>query len=605
MKLARIGAASGNSILKIRRFLGLNENPDGDTTLEAGEMSEMRNFRITADSHLQIRPGSRTVMQLAAEEDTEARLHGVWRGMAGGAEHLLAAFGGHIYDVNVEAGTKRDLGAAAQQETAFFPFGGKVYLLNGAEYKSWDGGAETGFADVTPYVPLVQLSTTPAGAGTLLEGVNRLTAQRRVQFSPDGTAKVFTLPEKPITGVDAVTVGGAPAAAYTVDTAAGTVTFSDAPAAGTNTLEVRYTKGEGAAGEVKAMRYAELFNGSTDTRVFLYGDGSNRAIYSGIRYDTGEASADYFPDLYEMRVGEKNTPITALVRQYARMMAFKPDSTWAVLYGTTPLEDGTVTAAFYVQPVNRQLGNEALGQVRLLENSPLTLNAGGVYQWVSEGSKYVTGSETNAKRISDRVSRTLRGFELENVKTFNIRQDHEYWFLWQQKALILNYANNAWYVYEGLPFDRIVEVGREKYGFSAEGTVVHFSRAYRSDDGEPIDCYASTGAMDFDKEWLTKYSPAIFVAMQPESGARITVTAESNRRSDYPEKLVAYSLATFSHVDFSHFSFGTNRKPQVKRVKMKVKKAAFYRVIFKSLSASATATVIETDIQLRYSGSVK
>ena len=111
--------------------------------------------------------------------------------------------------------------------------------------------------------------------------------------------------------------------------------------------------------------------------------------------------------------------------------------------------------------------------------------------------------------------------------------------------------------------------------------------------------------MDFDKDWLLKYSPMIFVAMQPASNARISVTVETNRRSDYPDKVVAYNLATFLHVDFNHFSFATSRKPQVKKVKIKVKKATFYRLIFKSNSASATATVIETDIRLRYAGNVK
>ena len=111
--------------------------------------------------------------------------------------------------------------------------------------------------------------------------------------------------------------------------------------------------------------------------------------------------------------------------------------------------------------------------------------------------------------------------------------------------------------------------------------------------------------MNFGKGYLLKYSPMIFVAMQPESNSRINVTAESNRRSDYPEKTVSYNLATFLHVDFGHFSFATNRKPQVRRVKIKVKKATYYRLLFKSNSASATATVIETDIQLRFAGVVK
>jgi hypothetical protein len=69
--------------------------------------------------------------------------------------------------------------------------------------------------------------------------------------------------------------------------------------------------------------------------------------------------------------------------------------------------------------------------------------------------------------------------------------------------------------------------------------------------------------------------------------------------------VVAYNLATFLHANFAHWSFRTNRKPQVKRVKIKVKKATFYRLVFKSNSASATATVIETDIKLRYAGYVK
>lgn len=106
----------------------------------------------------------------------------------------------------------------------------------------------------------------------------------------------------------------------------------------------------------------------------------------------------------------------------------------------------------------------------------------------------------------------------------------------------------------------------------------HLSRQYRNDDTEEIDAYAATGSMDFDKDWLLKYSPMLFVAIQPETNARITVTAQSNRRSDYPEKVVASSLATFTHADFRHWSFRTNRKPQVDRLKLKVKKATFYKL---------------------------
>ena len=163
----------------------------------------------------------------------------------------------------------------------------------------------------------------------------------------------------------------------------------------------------------------------------------------------------------------------------------------------------------------------------------------------------------------------------------------------------------AWYVCDNMPFLAMMAAGGEIYGFTKTGQIRHISRQYRNDDGTEISAEAATGSMDFDRDWLLKYSPMIFCAIKPESGARVYVTVESNRRSDYPEKIVSAGLAGFNHVDFGHFSFGTNRKPQVKRVKMKVKKAAFYKLIFRVSSASATVTLLETDVQVRYAGNVK
>lgn len=613
--MARIAVSNSNSIMKIKAFLGLNENPDGDTTLKNGELSEMRNFKITQDKHLQIRPGSKTVVDLSAlleeaggettPESPETRIYGVWRGFVGPSERTVAAYAGFLWDIDLEAGSAKPKGKLTEEETSFFGFGGKVYCLNGHEYMVWDGGDDTEFVEVEGYIPVIQTATSPAGAGVLLENVNRLTGKRRVEFSPDGTATTFQLPETEIDEVISAKTGD-DELEFTADVTKGTVKISTAPAKGVNSLTITYRKGEGARDEVVKMRHSELYNGGTDTRVFLYGNGTNKTIYSGIEYASGEPSAEYFPDLYEVEVGESNTPITALVRHYSRMMAYKPNSAWVVQYGTITLDDSVTTAAFYVLPINRQFGNDALGQVKLLENNPLTLDVGSVYQWRSTSSAgYVNASESNARRVSDRVGATLAEFDIKKTKTANIKSEHEYWFIYNRQALILNYSNDAWYYYNNLPFDLLLEVEDEKYGFSGDGKVVHFDRQYRNDNGEPIDAYAATGAMDFDKEWLLKYSPMVFVAIQPESNARISVTVETNKRSDYPEKVVAAGISTLSHVNFSHFSFRTNRKPQVKRVKLKVKKATFYKLIFKSNSASATATVIETDVQLRYAGNVK
>lgn len=606
--MAQLAAGNQNTILKIREFLGLNENPDGDTHIKTGELSQCRNFTITRDKHLQLRPGQKTTVDLRAAWDalpskpvSSPEFSGAWSGVLDGRRHTIASFGGVLWDLSPEGGTPVKKGTCTQDAASFFGFGNKVYLLNGHEYLSWDGKASS-FQTVEGYVPTVRTASPPQGGGTLLENVNRLTGKRKVKFSPDGESVRFVL-ERDIDEV--ISVEGT-SIDYTLGKSSGTVTFSSAPDAGVNTLVITYRKGGGDREQVTKMRFAEFYNGASDTRVFLYGDGSNKTIYSGMDLDKSAPTAEYFPDLSEASVGDENTPITAMVRHYARMMVFKTDSAWSMDYSTVTTALGQTSTAFLVLPVNRQLGNEAPGQVRLLENNPLSLAEQNLYQWrASTAGGNITADTRNASRISDRVRTTLAGFDLGKTFTFNRLRESEFWFLCGGKALILNYAADAWYVYENMPFLSMLEIGGEVYGFTKGGEVRHVARQYRNDGGEEISAYAETGSMDFDRDWLLKYSPMLFAAVKPESGARVHVTVETNRRSDYPKKVVSAGLAGFNHVDFAHFSFGTNRKPKVKRVKLKVKKATFYKLIFESKSASATVTLLETDIQLRYAGNVK
>lgn len=200
--MASISTSNNLTILKIKEFLGLNENQDGDTKIRVGELSEMRNLPLpgTAISKsVQVRRRSLALRSAwdswadSQEEGVEEHpvFCGCWYGMVGGKYHLLCAFGGVIFDVDILLESVKAVGTCTQDETSFFGFDEKVYLLNGHEYKSWTGEAEETFQDVEGYTLLVQTATTPEGSGTQLENVNRLTGLRRVRFSPDGEAKDF------------------------------------------------------------------------------------------------------------------------------------------------------------------------------------------------------------------------------------------------------------------------------------------------------------------------------------------------------------------------------------------------------------------------------
>ena len=609
--MAGITGSANERVFQIRAWGGLNENPDGDTKLKMGEAAVLRNFRVTRDGNLQRRPGSRAIAALLPEGEEAGPVRGVWNGNVGGVEQLIAACGGRLWKLwDDEAGAfiKEEIGSIeTEREIHFFGFDNNLYIINGAEYKVWDGNT---LADVEGYRPLVTVSVPPSGGGETLEQVNKLCGARRCWFSPDGESGVFQLPEKGILSLDYVkdlsTGEALDPSAYTADTEAGTVTFSQAPAMGTNTMEIGWTMAESFREQVLNMRWGELYAGSQDTRIFLYGDGSNRAIYSGLDYD-GKPRADYFPDLNEVSVGDANTPITGMIRHYSRLSCFKSDSAWTIEYGAVTLTDGAQTEAFYVTPVNRAIGNAAPGQVRLVLNSPRTLHGSDVYEWknYSAYSANLTHDERQAKRISDRVYATLRQFDLKNCVCYDDNWAQEYYICHNGRALIHNYAADAWYAYED--FDAVCMAnfrGELLYGTS-DGRLMHFSTDYLSNDGRAIDAYWESGSMSFGQDYQRKYAAMLWVGVKPESSAEVEVTVQTDQSSSYTEKLVSSSLANFAHVNFAKWSFATNRKPQMSRLKIKAKKFVFYKLIFRTSAADSTVTILAADIRVRFTGYAK
>lgn len=600
--MAYILANSEKSVFKIDNFLGLNESPDGDAGLKDGEAAAMRNWRVTAEKNIQVRPGSHTILTLN-EEGSPVR--GIWRGTVGGIERILCACGGKLYNLTElegESPAAEEIGTLTDDTTYFFGFSNAVYILNGHEYMKWTGDGTA--VKVEGYIPIVTTATPPTGGGTELEDVNVLTGKRRQQFSADGEATVYQLVESDLSSVVSVEIDGtAIESGYSADLEAGTVTFETAPGKGTNNVTITYDTGIGNAGIVSAMRYAETYNGYTDARVFLYGDGSNVTIYSGLD-QYGQPSAEYFPALNQIAVDKSNTPITAMVRHYGNLVIYKTDSVFQTSYDTITLADGTVTAAFSVRPINRSIGNECMGNVLLVYNNPRSLYEGACYEWKPNYSGGVS-DEKNASRISDRVAASMQQFNLSECVTFDDERNYEYWICYNGEALLHNYRTNTWCRYSGLPISCMVQTADTVLFGSTDGKIKELSSSYRNDDDEPITAYWESGSMDFDYDWRRKFISTLYIVMKPESNGRVSVTCQTDRKSSFAEKVISTSLATLSHVDFSHFSFGTNRKPKTKRVKLKAKKFAFYKLILESNSASSTATILGADLVTRYAGNVK
>lgn len=531
----------------------------------------------------------------ASSNDSDTVVRGLWSGFVAGQEVLCAACNGYLWQLSRgEDGSwsKTACGTIDTDEDVFmFGFSGSLYLLNGSQYRVWNGTALT---DVGGYRPLVAVSVPPEGGGTALEQINKMTGARRVRVSPDGTATVFHLPEQNLASVDYVqyVASGTDITSYDVSLTDGTVTIAPAPAEGTNSIEIGYSVTEDTHDEILGMRYAELYNGSQDTRVFVYGDGTNRCFYSGIDYD-GLPRADYFPDLSVAHVGDENTAITAMIRHYDRLLCFKLDSAWAIGYSQVTLADGTVTAGFYVSPINRSVGNCAPGQAVLVENRPRTLDGRSVVEWKSTSSSgNINGDERNAERVSQRVDETIRTFDLATAKTFYDKYAHEYYVIGADgTALVHGIDADAWYVYTNFAAKCLINYMDELYFGTADGYLRHFSTLYFSDEGEAIDAYWESGSMPFAADFRRKYSAMLWVGIRPDDNGYLEVSAKTDRKTDF-------AVYSFSTADAAQV-------PEMNRIKLKAKKFTYYNLILANNTSDRTATVVSVDIRVRGTGYVR
>lgn len=555
------------------------------------------------------------VYLLCGKESVSNRIYGrrlyvtgsvdaLWSGYVGGIEKLIAAANGTVWELHrtytePPSYTKTAIGYYfGTDHISFFGFGDKLYILTGREYYSWSGSGQIEAVD--GYVPCVLTACEPAtGSGTALERINLLTQHRKCRYNADGTSTAYRILEANAELVS-VYVDGSEETDYSY--ANNTVTFSTAPAAGTENVEIEYYVGDGEEHEssgtvrktafthsyqftdtnkglefesfkvylddssveadesdytvyngttiyirmsldadtakvvwryrlpksdVLAMRASELYNGTQDNRVFLYGDGTNRAIYSDIA-ENGQATAEYFPELNECRFGQSNSPISSIVKHYNRLLVFKANEAYSVYYAALELADESVTAGFYITSVNKDIGCSSPYQATLVDNRVRTVDGKDIYEWKPTGnSGNITFDQRNAQRISQSIGKTLGGFILPNTVLHYDKLRHEFYCIDRQSetALVQNTENGAWYRYTDFP----VKIIRE---YLDDIGVCGLNDGYIAEldfEAEPdFECLWESGSLDFDMPYAYKLSPQIWVEIKPENGKTIVLSVKTD-----------------------------------------------------------------------------
>ena len=614
--MATLKGTSKQQTFSVSKFLGLYEAKDGDTQMKRGVSPSMNNYEVTENFHLRTRPGFAPYIRKYSSNLPDVELlpcKGIFRD----GETLYTVFGADVYMERAGESAVNKIGTLpytgdTPPEVTMFRFGDSVYFLNGFGYFSVERnvGAPK-VQDVPAYVPIVVTGASPSGGGTELERVNMLTSERRALFSADGTSKEYLLPEYNLPANPFVTVEingeDVPPANYKVSDVEGSVPkqtkvvfLQEAPAKGVNNVEISWKAATDSKALISAMRFVEKFNGATDSRVFFYGDGGNVVYYTEPTL-SGKLTGAYIPAMNEIAIGDDTSPVTGLMRHYGRMMAFKPDGTYSVSYDTITKPDGSVTAGFYVRTMHRSIGSDCMGQMAYVQNFPRTFCAGTLYDWKQTASYYQ--DERYARSVSEPVQFTLRSADAERLVFFDDDVEKRFYLFLNDSVgtvLVNAYEQGVWYRYtmrfgEDNGIARVSGCCRydNRMLIATDAAVYELSRKYGYDYtpsagkqeylGTPILCRWESGFDAFGAEFQKKYSSYIWVSLAPGLGASATVTAESDRRPDYADK--AFSNTTtglFDDVDFEEFSFETYSVPRVKRMKLKVKKFVYYKLIVTS-----------------------
>ena len=449
-----------------------------------------------------------------------------------------------------------------------FKYEYSIYIMNGYEYKKFDGVT---LSTVEGYVPIVMTGTLPSGAGTSYEPINSLTGKKRQRFNGDFSSSVYYLAEKSVDSINRIEINGVDRTTnFTRDIRAGTVNFgSDYPGEGIDNVEIEWTKGTGSRTDIVNKTNYTLYGGKNDSRVFLYGDG-NELRYSDIANLI--QSAEYFPVTNYITCGSKDSNVNNLNKQYDRLIInTETESLWAS-YDF----DSSLGASIAVYPLNDSVGCTVKGCGQIIENNPYIIFNNQVYQIVASNVR----DERNVQYMSERVQTLLNELDLSNALTLDYEKYGEYWIVIDKKAYIYNYRLDVWYYYyfadnvtSLLVVDNEVVLGTDNGQlFKMDGSL--------DDNGELINAFAETGWLNYGHSSLLKFLNFMWVHIFPEYDTSGEIYFQTDRGEPRLVKEIFYKNLAFDDVDFADLSFMTNYNPKSFRLKPKAKKFVYIKFTF-------------------------
>lgn len=251
--------------------------------------------------------------------------------------NTLVHSGKNLYTVT-SGGKKTTIFSDANEAVSdCFVYEDIFYFKDGKNYLQYDGAT---IKEVAAFVPTTSIGRKPNGGGTIYQDVNMLSDRRINTFLADGTSVDFFLDAKSIDSSFApiVKVNDVAVSNYTVDYAAGKITFTSAPAApntdGQDNVSVEFKKAvTGYKDSILKCTLLQVF----DNRVFFSGNKD----YPNTVWHCSLNDPGYVSDLDYYREGMDAAQIKGLVAGNNALWVFREpsDANTNVFYHTPTIDE--------------------------------------------------------------------------------------------------------------------------------------------------------------------------------------------------------------------------------------------------------------------------
>ena len=490
-----------------------------------------------------------------------------------------------------------ELGAMADARSVSFRFDDRLYLLDGTEYRVYDGSTLAAVS-AGAYVPTVVISRNPTGGGTAYEALNLLGTRWRESFLGTAEDKTYQLTadgldETPVTAellnADGEWVAKTEGTDFTVDREKGTVTFTTAPGVspvtGHDNVRVTASKArEGSGGMVSACTVFAVYGvGGAADRVFLSGN----AAKPGMDWYSAYDDPTYFPDTSYTQLSRDGARVAGYAILNNTLATFLQGSTdgRSVVVRTGSL-DSDGEALFRI--TNTLIGEDAAapGTFALAGKEPLFLTERGVYAITAEE---LTGEKYSQER-SYYISAELEKAEDKAGARAIVWRD--FYVLALGGTLYLldlrqrSYEKNSPYSsfqYECYYFPDITArvlfqdgdalcFGQADGKLRRFGTNVDDPGCY-NDDGAAIDAYWEFS--DFDGQTFFRAKTFTGISVRLASAVLTGVRIFAQKQGLWSQVFDAKERARYldwGYIDFAKFVFSADRTPRTLWGKIKLKK---------------------------------